>query len=129
MRIVMIIAVQIISMIGSYYYAVPCDKLAWFFPDPSVLPQVYPSCTPYVQNSNTTSYTVINANFTGNVFEVMASFNMTFGMAAWISFFMHAVGVEIYVSILELVETSKNFAKVDITAQTYSSRSRTSSQR
>jgi hypothetical protein len=89
----MIISAQILSAIGRYYTIWPCVKLAWTLNDRNKLMLRYPSCV-----SNPDRPTIVLVDFNDRAEEVGAALGLSFGMAGWVSLFMHLVGVEIYVS-------------------------------
>ncbi|TKA61245.1 hypothetical protein B0A49_11963 [Cryomyces minteri] len=88
-------AAHIISSTGSYYLAVPCDEID-FISGPDTANSTYQSCLAG------DSIAAVHANFnnkTGNVEEIGASLDMSFGMALWLALFLHAFGVEIYLQL------------------------------
>lgn len=92
MRIIMILAAMIISRIGNYYIAMPCEQIASMGGDPTI----YPNCA-----ADTHGQTAVVANIVNPtaVEQVAASLQTSFGMAGWLAFLMHAVGVEIYLAL------------------------------
>lgn len=87
---------------GQGYYTVwRCAKLAETLShDATPLAQKYPSCAPYVDGSNLAAVSAISADFNGESSEnVGAALNISFGTAVWLGFVIHALGVEIYVSL------------------------------
>ncbi|KAI9668895.1 MAG: hypothetical protein M1831_000965 [Alyxoria varia] len=93
LRIIMIISALITSMIGSYYHSWTCDEIA-FARGSNNLRENYPEC---LQNGRPEKHVVVHADFNGdNVEEVGAALQISFGMAAWLAFFLHLIGVEIY---------------------------------
>jgi uncharacterized membrane protein len=94
-RIIMVIAAQIITMIGSYHTIWSCDELKFVLKDNiQHLEQAYPQCI-----SNSSANVVVRADFGTQVEEVGASLRITFGMAMWLAIALHAVGVEIYLNL------------------------------
>jgi hypothetical protein len=97
-RFIMIIAAQIISNQG--YYAVwTCAKIESTLPDPSSLLNHYPTCAGYATGANPAQVSLVEASFDGGSTGVGASLNLNFGMALWLAFTLHALGVEIYLHL------------------------------
>lgn len=95
----MIIAAQIISSAGDFWSVQSCVKLLDVIGDAQELVQQYPSCSGLVGNGNLEAVAAVNANFGGSAVELMSAMNMSFGMAGWLALGLHAVGVEVYVSL------------------------------
>jgi uncharacterized membrane protein len=92
-RLIQVIANLILSMIGSYYMAMPCRQIEGAGGDM----EKYMTC-----RANPDGWTVVHANWSGStegIEEVAAVFQITFGMCVWLAYFMHAVGVEIYLHL------------------------------
>jgi uncharacterized membrane protein len=91
-RIIMIIATQIISAIGSYYIAMSCQQISQSNGDASK----YLAC-----RADPNGWTVVHAAFaTANgIEEVAATFQLTFGMSLWLTFALHIFGVEVYLQL------------------------------
>lgn len=101
LRIIMVLGAMIISTRGGYYMVQPCIKIADMVDyDNKQLIDLYPTCDEYASGANRDTQVVVLANFGGNVAEVATAMNLCFGMAGWLALFLHAVGVEIYVSWL-----------------------------
>lgn len=99
MRIIMIVAVMILSNIGGYVSAQPCDKIEYILKSVNTTTTLYPECSSFFSGGNPAQQAIVNANYYGtNAVEIAAAFNITFGAAFWLAFAMHAVGIEIYVS-------------------------------
>lgn len=97
----MIIATVIISQIGRYYAVWPCAKIEFTLSDPSTLVSAYPSCAEYANSTNPSAVSLVAASLgrkDSTAATVGAGLGVPFGMALWLAFLMHAVGVEIYVS-------------------------------
>ena len=92
MRIIMILSAMIISRIGNYYIAMPCKQIASMGGDPTI----YPNCA---ADPNGQTAVVANIVTPTGVEQVAASLQTSFGMAGWLAFLMHAVGVEIYLAL------------------------------
>ena len=98
----MIIAILIISSIGSYYYAMPCQKInaimtSFGMPTKLVL-TMYPTCESALNGTNPNQHAVVPANIVGGPEQAAALLDITFGMSIWMAFVLHAVGIEVYVS-------------------------------
>jgi Predicted membrane protein (DUF2306) len=94
-RLIMVIAAQIISAIGSYYTIFSCKELSFTLDgDPRDLESVYPQCT-----ANSSANAIVHANFGNQQENIGASLRMTFGMAMWLAIFLHVLGVEVYLNL------------------------------
>lgn len=96
-RIIMVIVGQIATAIGSYDVIMSCGELASMHGS-SYLTEYYADCL-----SNSTvlkeGLRVIHVNFGDRKEEIGASLRIGFGMAIWISLFLHGVGVEVYLAL------------------------------
>jgi Predicted membrane protein (DUF2306) len=94
-RLIMIIAAQIITVIGSYYTIWSCEELGFVLKDDiRYFEQTYPQCT-----SSGSRNVVVHAEFGSQVEGIGASLRITFGMAMWLAIVLHAVGVEVYLNL------------------------------
>lgn len=94
----MIIAAVIISDKG-HYIVWPCAKIAATISGDIDLVFAYPACASYVDSSNLNQVSAVLADINGtSAANAGAALNVNFGMALWLAFAVHAVGVEIYVS-------------------------------
>ncbi|KAK8000236.1 hypothetical protein PG990_012836 [Apiospora arundinis] len=99
MRIILIITVNITASSG-YQATMPCVKVNSILQSEEKLVQSYPACAAFVNGTNPDQYTMIDANFNGNdAAQIAASIDITAGMALWLAFIIHAVGVEIYLRL------------------------------
>ena len=89
-RIIMIIAAQIITNFPGYFAAMPCRQIESMGGDA----MAYPVCA-----EDMNARTVVAAKFDDNVEHIAASFHVTFGTAGWLALWMHAIGVEIYLKL------------------------------
>ena len=101
LRIIFEIATRIVTMMGSYYSAQPCDKLHDIAASIAVngtemLLTEFPACLAFL-NGDLQAHAIVNANLNGTPAQTMAAINMTFGMAGWVALAIHAFGVEVYV--------------------------------
>lgn len=96
LRIIMIITALLISTIGGYYIAEPCEKVAYMVDNPEEFEARYPQCG--VTNGTSSGWTAVPASFMQKE-QVGFAMNMTFGMAGWLALTMHAVGVEVYLRL------------------------------
>jgi len=98
LRIIMIIAAQIVSAAGNFWSVQNCAKLLDVLGDATTLVESYPSCASLINDGNLNAVAAVNANFGGSVVELMSAMNISFGMAGWLATGLHAIGVEVYVS-------------------------------
>ncbi|KAK6080983.1 hypothetical protein SCUP515_03125 [Seiridium cupressi] len=100
LRIIMIIAVIILSNIGGYDVVEPCDKIEYTLKSADATLSLYPECASFLSGENLGQQALVSANYHGtNPVEIAAAFNMVFGSAAWLAFALHAVGIEIYLHL------------------------------
>ncbi|KAH8194842.1 hypothetical protein TruAng_010995 [Truncatella angustata] len=99
MRIIMIIAVIILSKIGGYYTAQPCEKIEYIFRSANTTMALFPQCAEFFSGANPSQNVLVNADYNGNVVEIASAFNLTFGPAGWLAVALHAVGIEIYLHL------------------------------
>jgi hypothetical protein len=97
-RIILILTALIISRNGEYYFVMPCSKLNWLIGSQSTTIRRYPSSAPYFDGTDIDSHAPVHADFGGKKEQVVASLDVSFGMALWLGLFLHAIGIEIYVS-------------------------------
>lgn len=96
----MIITALIVTKSGNYYMAQPCAKIAYIYANnASKTLQLYPECESYFEGSNHNQNVVVNLNFNGRSEQITASLGSGFGMALWLALGIHAIGVEVYVSL------------------------------
>lgn len=93
----MIIAAQIVSQIGGYYDARPCEQIEYIFGSQEEAISAYPDCTPFFNGSDPSKQVAVEANFNGNPVQLTVALGSNFGSAMWLAFAIHAIGVEIYV--------------------------------
>lgn len=94
----MIIAAQIVSQIGGYYDARPCEQIEYIFGSQEESVNNYPDCIPYFNGSDPSKQVAVEANFNGDPVQLTVALGSNFGSAMWLAFAIHAIGVEIYVS-------------------------------
>ena len=94
----MIIGAIVISNKG-HYIVWPCAKIADTIANDMDLVSAYPACASYAEGSNLNQVSAVLADMDGaSAANVGAALNLNFGMALWLAFAIHAVGIEIYVS-------------------------------
>ena len=100
MRLIMIIAANISSSQGNYFVE-PCKKIDYIYKgDEAEVLKSYPGCSAFYDGSNPAASVMAKADMSGsNVVQIVAAMNMTFGGSIWLALALHAVGIEIYVSI------------------------------
>ncbi|KIW91233.1 uncharacterized protein Z519_08129 [Cladophialophora bantiana CBS 173.52] len=97
-RIIMVVAALIASKTESYNVIMTCGELRSMH-DLSYLAEMYPGC---VVGSSILEdeLKIIHADFFRGIKEqIAASLRITFGMALWLAFFLHAVGIEAYLAL------------------------------
>ncbi|KAJ0119817.1 hypothetical protein J7T55_014022 [Diaporthe amygdali] len=98
-RIVQIIAAQIVSQIGGYYDARPCDQVENILGSQEDSIAAFPDCAPYFNGSDFSKQVAVEADFNGNPVQVAVALGSNFGPAMWLAFAIHAIGVEIYLKL------------------------------
>lgn len=98
-RFILIIATIIVKDQG--YYAIwPCAKIEATISNASDLLFSYPTCAAYANGTNPTQVAIVAATFDqGDAANTGAALNVNFGMALWLAFVIHALGVEIYLHL------------------------------
>ncbi|KAM0715242.1 hypothetical protein Q7P37_008740 [Cladosporium fusiforme] len=103
LRIIMIIAANILSTSGDFWSIQDCAKvLDVFGNDSETLLEIYPTCVSLIQQNNLHATTLVHVNMRGTAVEVMAALNESFGMSGWVAFTLHAIGVEVYLRLTPL---------------------------
>lgn len=97
LRIILIISTLILTRIGGYYRAMPCQEIAFLVHPQSKLQNAYPQC--FLPNGTIDGWVAVRAHFNGNVPQISTSLGLTFGAAGWLALFLHAIGVEIYLRL------------------------------
>ncbi|KAG6363684.1 hypothetical protein INS49_008785 [Diaporthe citri] len=98
-RIIQISAAQIISQIGGYYDARPCEQIEYILGSQEESVNAYPDCTPYFNGSDPSKQVAVEANFNGDPVQLTVALGSNFGSAMWLAFAIHAIGVEIYLKL------------------------------
>ncbi|KAL8669340.1 MAG: hypothetical protein Q9168_006065 [Polycauliona sp. 1 TL-2023] len=98
-RIIMIISALIISKIGGFYQAVPCDKIAFELEQKgrTDFQELFPAC--FAPNGTNNGWVAVEANFVDSIVNVSASLGLCFGTAGWLALLLHAAGVEVYLRL------------------------------
>ena len=97
----MFLSAMIISGMGDYYLAMPCDKVEALIGGRNKTLASYPECAAYYSGANPRQHASVQGDLggpDGHVERAAAALDLNFGAAWWLSLAMHAVGVEIYVS-------------------------------
>ena len=95
-----------ISADGSWSQQFPC-KVVEFVVRASGAPPIqvslaYPNCAGYMNGTEPDAWTVVKADFwdrKDSALPVAAAFQVSFGAAMLLSFLIHIIGVELYVSL------------------------------
>ncbi|KAL1800803.1 hypothetical protein ACET3X_001145 [Alternaria dauci] len=98
-RFIMIIAANIIVS-QDYYVVWTCAKIAATVSDNEDLATSYPACASFVNGTDPEAVSSVAATFgAGDAANTGAALNVVFGMALWVSFALHAFGVELYLHL------------------------------
>jgi hypothetical protein len=100
MRICLIVGATVVSSVGGYYLAQPCDKITFTLKSRDITMALYPECASFLSGENLDQHAIVKATyFKGNAMEVAAAFDMCFGAAVWLALALHVFGAELYVSL------------------------------
>ncbi|KAK7018627.1 hypothetical protein R3P38DRAFT_3399312 [Favolaschia claudopus] len=95
-RIIMIIAREIITTIGTYYSIFRCDELIDLLTDAQAVQSAFPQCV--APGINPASFWVaVHASTHNGPLHLASAARATKGMALWIATLIHVVGVEYYI--------------------------------
>ncbi|KAG8165363.1 hypothetical protein KVR01_005638 [Diaporthe batatas] len=89
-RIIMIIAAQIVSQIGGYYDARPCEQIQYIFGSQEQSLDFYPDCAPFFNGLDPSKQVAVEANFDGDPVQLTVALGSNFGSAMWLAFAIHA---------------------------------------
>ncbi|KAI0197138.1 hypothetical protein EV127DRAFT_355719 [Xylaria flabelliformis] len=112
LRIGLIVGAIVISQIGGFYAAEPCDKVSYTVGGQANTMALYPECAAFFSGQNLNQQAIVVANFYGfNGMEVGAALNIAFGPAAWLALALHVFGSELYLRLTPAEhERLKNFS-------------------
>ncbi|KAK5631048.1 hypothetical protein RRF57_006763 [Xylaria bambusicola] len=100
LRIILFISATILSSIGGYYDAQPCDKINFTLGGQDATMSFYPECAAFFSGENLHQQAVVKATlFADNAIEVGAIFNIVFGPAGWLALVLHVFGAECYLRL------------------------------
>ncbi|KAI1425885.1 hypothetical protein F5Y12DRAFT_324580 [Xylaria sp. FL1777] len=100
LRIGLIIGAIIISSIGGFYLAQPCDKINYTLNGQDATMLFYPECASFFSGENLDQHAVVKANLFGdNAIEVGTSLNIVFGPAGWLALALHLFAAELYLRL------------------------------
>ncbi|KAI1740113.1 hypothetical protein F4680DRAFT_448308 [Xylaria scruposa] len=99
-RMISIIVLKTVKSLP--YYAMPCDKIHSMLQDRTL--DLYPECRSFYSGENLQQNVVVRTEFNHptSVVEVAAALDSAFGMAYFIAFLLHILGVEIYLYLTSL---------------------------
>ncbi|KAI1115914.1 hypothetical protein F5Y14DRAFT_107844 [Nemania sp. NC0429] len=96
-RIAMITSAMLISKVGGFYYAQPCDKINFTLGGQDRTMALYPQCAPFFSGENLVQHAVVLAKYRGgNIMEIATVLNVCFGPSAWLATAIHAFAAELY---------------------------------
>ncbi|KAK1624253.1 hypothetical protein BDP81DRAFT_330556 [Colletotrichum phormii] len=101
LRLIQFSAAAVISSIGTYYAARPCDQVAFMVGNMNRTLQLYPACASYFSGENPGQQTIVHADILNptSAAEAGVAAGMPFGMALWLALALHAIGIEIYLKL------------------------------
>ncbi|EEP82767.1 predicted protein [Uncinocarpus reesii 1704] len=125
-RLILVILAVAVTRSSSPRYGVwPCGKIRFTYQQQHVsddvdalLKQRYPDCAFTTAANLSSTFTPISASlFAEDPARNGVAFNLSFGAAAWVAFFLHLVGVEVYLRLtpreaerLRMVSYERQFA-------------------
>lgn len=99
MRVIIIISAIVLSLVGGYYYATPCDKINYLLKGENATIARYPECASFFSGEDPDRHVVVRASvLTDDRVEIGAVINLVFGTSGWMAMAIHAIGLELYVS-------------------------------
>lgn len=97
LRIVMILSAIISSQMSYYATTMTCGELLSILGTSQAVDELYPQCGQ--PGSTVDTRAIVQAKFGSQPEQVSAALRLSFGMALWMSLFLHGVGVEIYLNL------------------------------
>ncbi|KAL8951558.1 MAG: hypothetical protein Q9222_002468 [Ikaeria aurantiellina] len=98
LRIIMILSALIASSMSGYYITMTCGEIFSIYDTRQEALDLYAQCGE--PGSTLDTRVIVQATFgNGQAEQIAASLRISFGMAMWMALFLHAVGVEIYLSL------------------------------
>ncbi|KAI8631982.1 hypothetical protein F5Y19DRAFT_492904 [Xylariaceae sp. FL1651] len=97
-RLILFIAAKVPTS-DTRYYAMPCGKVDFILGNHTLA--LYPECASFYSGENPHQNALAQSNFVKptSAVEVAAALDSAFGMALWLAFVLHVVGVEIYLHL------------------------------
>ena len=92
LRLIQVLSAVIISALGGFYIAMPCQQIAYMGGNINA----YAACR---ADSNAQAAVMANLETTTGAEQAAASLQLSFGMAGMLSLLMHAIGIEIYLKL------------------------------
>ncbi|KAK4187517.1 hypothetical protein QBC35DRAFT_231590 [Podospora australis] len=101
LRTVLNALVSFVGQNGKYYYAMPCDRVIWgMFGDVNRTLEQYPGCADFFSGTTPGATVAVRAtDLGGTVANIAAAYSVSFGPSIWVSLVLHAVAVEVYLSL------------------------------
>lgn len=91
LRLIQIIAANIIGKIPASFRPIPCEQIDSVGGEAASL---YANCA-----TDPSGWAVVKMDFAGNVVEIMAALQGTFGGAGILALILHAIGIELYLHL------------------------------
>ncbi|KAH8662556.1 hypothetical protein BX600DRAFT_382626 [Xylariales sp. PMI_506] len=98
-RFILYSGIAIITRLGDFFTAMPCAEIDWLLVDQELTTSMYPSCITFYNGSNPMQQVAVQGALDGDLSEVTAAYDLTFGTAHWIALVIHIIGVEIYLKL------------------------------
>ncbi|KAG8686036.1 hypothetical protein FRC12_024105 [Ceratobasidium sp. 428] len=97
LRLIMVVAMTVISLTGGLYQAIPCGEVAYILNNRSEYSRKYPQCQAEWTGPRVTHVSV-EANVIDDTNELgfTAALQCVFGMSTWVGMWIHAIGTEYY---------------------------------
>ncbi|KAI0809971.1 hypothetical protein GGR55DRAFT_147154 [Xylaria sp. FL0064] len=98
-RVVMPLSATLITLIGGYSLAQPCDKIDSVLKDYDNMVTLYPACSTSDTGRTTGQSAIVDANINSDdIMQLVTAFNLTYGMSSWMTLTIHAICAELYLS-------------------------------
>lgn len=99
LRLIMFSGAAIQALIGNFFSTIPCAKINFVLGKTGTL-QFYPGCASFYRGNAGQKEVLTAANFnSANPIELTASLDINFGAAGFLALWIHAILIELYVSL------------------------------
>ena len=97
-RLIMLAAAKIVSLMNDYYIPMTCGEIVSMYSSADPVQQLYPDCA--APGATDDTMVVVQASYANGLpDQIAASLRLNFGMSIWLAFFLHTLGVELYLKM------------------------------